>query len=329
MARADADSGKDVGGLKESKVEDSMANCAASALLAAIEIYNKPRVEFREQTLALLLTNAWEILLKARLVQQSGGELESIYVLDTNSGKYKKDKVSGEPLSIGVRRALAVVSVPNEVRANISGIIEIRNRSAHLGVLSAEAQARIHSFGTACVHNFVKLSGKWFGVKLDLPYLLPVGFMGQATVAKETFPKRQSDLLKTLDKLAFSSATSSSEFNIAIQVEVNLNRKLTGGANIGMTNDPSAPLVRLKDDELFEKYPASYNDLTTECGKRYLNFIQNKTFHALLKQIKADPNCAFERKLNPFNEGSTSTYIYNLDAAFAKLDSSYIRRKAK
>ena len=304
-----------------------MANCAASALLAAIEIYNKPRVEFREQTLALLLTNAWEILLKARLVEQSGGKLETIYVLDPHTGKYKKGKVSGEPFSIGVRRALSLVSLPNEVRANINGIIQIRNRSAHLGVLSAKAQALIHSFGTASVHNFVKLSTKWFGVAPELPFLLPVGFMGDATVVKETFPHRQSALIKMLSKLVYTSAPSSSEFNIVIQVEVNLNRKLTGGGNIGMTNDPSAPEVRVKDNELFEYYSASYNDLVTACGKRYLNFIKNNKFNALMKNVKVDLNCAYERKLNPYNERSLGTFIYNLDTTFAKLDGSYIRRK--
>ena len=52
-------------------------------MLAAIEIYNKPTVEYREQTLtAAYLTNAWEVLLKARLIQLAGGKLETIYARD-------------------------------------------------------------------------------------------------------------------------------------------------------------------------------------------------------------------------------------------------------
>ena len=69
------------------KREIIMARCAASALLAAIEIYNKPTVEYREQTLALLVTNAWEVLLKARIVQQSGGKLETLYRAGTQVSK--------------------------------------------------------------------------------------------------------------------------------------------------------------------------------------------------------------------------------------------------
>lgn len=61
------------------KREIAMARCAGAALLGAIEIYNKPTVEYREQTFALLLANAWEILLKARLVQMKQGKIQAIY----------------------------------------------------------------------------------------------------------------------------------------------------------------------------------------------------------------------------------------------------------
>ena len=40
------------------KREIVMARCATSAVPAAIEIYNKPTVEYREQTFALLMVNA-------------------------------------------------------------------------------------------------------------------------------------------------------------------------------------------------------------------------------------------------------------------------------
>ena len=35
------------------------------ALLAAIEIYNKPRIQYRDECFVILLLNAWELLLKA------------------------------------------------------------------------------------------------------------------------------------------------------------------------------------------------------------------------------------------------------------------------
>lgn len=38
-----------------------------SAMLAAIEIYNKPRIEYRNEIFVQLLINAWELMLKAIL----------------------------------------------------------------------------------------------------------------------------------------------------------------------------------------------------------------------------------------------------------------------
>ena len=69
----------------DQNVRSVMARCAREALFAAVEIYNKPRVEFREQTVAFLLVNAWEVLLKARIVQQNGGKIQSIYQRKSNS----------------------------------------------------------------------------------------------------------------------------------------------------------------------------------------------------------------------------------------------------
>jgi hypothetical protein len=40
---------------------------AIEAAISAIEIYNKPGFRYREETFAILMLNAWELLLKARI----------------------------------------------------------------------------------------------------------------------------------------------------------------------------------------------------------------------------------------------------------------------
>jgi hypothetical protein len=59
-------------------VDKSIAACCA-----AIEIYNKPVVPHREETFAILVVAAWELLLKARLIQENGNQL-------TGCGKTKR-----------------------------------------------------------------------------------------------------------------------------------------------------------------------------------------------------------------------------------------------
>ena len=59
-----------------------MARSAKAAMLAAVEIYNKTAFEFREEAFCVLIINAWEVLLKARIVSQNRNRLEIIYVRD-------------------------------------------------------------------------------------------------------------------------------------------------------------------------------------------------------------------------------------------------------
>ena len=189
------------------KRELSMARCATSAVLAAIEIYNKPTVEYREQTFALLMVNAWEILLKARLVQQAGGKMAAIYRREDSSRRYRRDPQTREPLTIGLAEALGRADIPREVRGNISGLVEVRNRAAHLGVLAPDARQAVLAFGTASVQNFLKVSSRWFGEAPEVPYLLPVGFLGHATATGVAPTVGQKALLEILNQLSESSGT--------------------------------------------------------------------------------------------------------------------------
>lgn len=45
----------------------SLRNNSKAAMLAAIEIYNKPQIAYRDECFSILLVNAWELLLKAVL----------------------------------------------------------------------------------------------------------------------------------------------------------------------------------------------------------------------------------------------------------------------
>jgi len=61
---------------------------AISACTAAIEIYNKPGSKHREETFAILVVSAWEALLKARLVKESG--IKAIHVLESWPGGFRQ-----------------------------------------------------------------------------------------------------------------------------------------------------------------------------------------------------------------------------------------------
>ena len=110
-------------------------------MLSAIEVYNKPDFAYREETFAVLAVNAWELLLKARILQIERNRIGSILEFErrrkadgTLSTKwYRKKNRSGNQLSVGLLKALNLLvnqygdDVDPLVRANLEMLTEIRD----------------------------------------------------------------------------------------------------------------------------------------------------------------------------------------------------------
>ena len=293
-----------------------MARCAEEALLAAIEVYNKPLVSYREQTLALLLVNAWEILLKARIVQSNGNKLSSIY---QREGRNFKRNADGSHRTLGLHQTTARVSIGLAIRQSLAGLVLVRNQAAHAGELSDELRQTVHAFGTAAIQNFVTCADKWFGLRVRMPYLLPVGFLTGQGTAQTAGNATQRLLVRRLQEIAATQVANDSEFAITLHLDVRLNPVFSGGASIGVTANPNAPKVRLSGDKLLEKYPASYRDIVNECRRQIPGFKQSRRFNEAMKKVKEKPNCAHERKLNPRSRKGGVKWFYNRENTMALL----------
>ena len=87
-----------------------LADNAIDACIAAIELYNKPDFAYREEAFAILMFNAWELLLKARIVQESSRKIRSIEVWESRkrpdgsrtTRKYVKKSRSENNMVIGL-----------------------------------------------------------------------------------------------------------------------------------------------------------------------------------------------------------------------------------
>lgn len=88
----------EIKGKVKSILERSVAAC-----VSAIEIYNKPDFKYREETFSILLVNAWELLLKAKILAIKGNGIRSIQAVDAN-GEVRKNR-AGNPMTIDVNNA--------------------------------------------------------------------------------------------------------------------------------------------------------------------------------------------------------------------------------
>lgn len=55
---------------------------SVQAVVSAIEIYNKPDFKYREESFSILMVNAWELLLKAKILKDNNNNLTSLYIID-------------------------------------------------------------------------------------------------------------------------------------------------------------------------------------------------------------------------------------------------------
>ena len=306
----------------------TMAHRAAAALLAAIEIGNKATMPYREETFCLLLLNAWETLLKSRIVQMNGENLNAIYEKRSGSGVTLNSQTQ-LPRTIPFIRALRQAQVSANVYTNLQGVNEMRNNVAHMGELSGEFKVFVLQFAVAAVENFRKLYKGWFSEDLEIPYMLPIAFIGKAQILPpDKNDVRQKQLLDFLSDLANSTNGDDPDFAVSLSVNISINPVSSGGANIGPTNDPNAPQVQLSDTQLMEAFPLIYKELTDECRKRFDDFKSGTYFNGeVLAKIKENPAWAFRRKLNPGSPNSASQWRYKCEPILEYLDTIYTKRR--
>jgi hypothetical protein len=115
---------------------------AEAALISAIEIYNKPSLAYREETFAILMVNAWELLLKAVLLDAANNDVRCLRVYfrkRTANGqpgkkRYVKRNRAGNEMSIGIDACIVELekrglAVPPPIKANLDALVEIRDNA--------------------------------------------------------------------------------------------------------------------------------------------------------------------------------------------------------
>lgn len=98
------------------------------------------------------------------------------------------------------------------------------------------------------------------------------------------------------------------------------------GASVHITDDPSAPAVRIKEDDLLFEYSLDYSTLRKHLYSRYSDFSANNKFNKLMRSIKKDRKYCVVRYLNPKNPKSTSQCFYH-PSIFRKFDKYYSLKK--
>lgn len=306
---------------------------ALAAMLAAIEIYNKPNFAYRAESFAILATNAWELLLKAKWLHDHKNVLSKLYVRQGPQGGRVKKTSAGNPMTLGLTNLAArlaeLKTLDENARRNLAALIELRDSSVHLYDGGPRFEERVQEIGAATVKNFNSAAYEWFRQNLSKfnLYLMPMAFIRpQGAMKAIVLAPEEKRFERFVEQLASTDGGPGSRYSVVIGVEVKFVKSLAkDAANVKLTNDPNAMPVRFTDEQINERYPLEYYELIKRCKDRYEDFKLDKKFHALRAKLKADPQFTFTRYLNPNKRSGTSQMFHSL-GVLDKFDPHYRRK---
>lgn len=317
-----------------------LAEKSVQAAISAIEVYNKPDFSYREEAFSLLMVNAWELLLKAKWLLDHEEKTESLYETEIQDGQsIPKKNRSGNPITFGLTYlAGKLLQDPNSglekpCHSNLIALVEIRDNAAHFFNKDLYFGRRILEVGTASLRNYLQLATEWFQVDLSRYnfFLMPISFYhGFETAAPSSlthYPDQVRRLIQYLDSLEVEDqAEENPRQHVALHLETRLVRaKDTAALAFRWTDDPAAPEVNVREEDVLKNYPMSYSDLTQSMRRRYSNFVENKHFHRLKQEIEKEAKYAIVRLLNPANPKTPRQRFYNANILQA-FDKHYTRR---
>lgn len=293
----------------------ALLNNSVSAILAAVEIYNKPRISYRNECFVVLLINSWELMLKA--------------ILSKNKISIYEPKKRNQPQrTISLWQAIDTSKSyfpqeisPKAVIANINSLVDYRDNVIHFynekgfeTLIYGLAQTSIVNFRDIVKNIFDLDIAKEVNINL-LPLSFsappdPIKFIGEASTSPQKpaiteFLKIISETTKTLEAENIDTGRFLTVFKVNLQSTKKIqSADITAGVNV---DNPNGLILVTKKVDPNISHPNYRKDilevLKQDEGKPILS---TYTFDAIIwhYKIKVDDTCSW-------HNSKTHTYQYS------------------
>jgi hypothetical protein len=263
----------------EEQFHDKLVSRSLDAFTLALEVYNRPSMKNRVEAFAIMMVNAWELLLKAEILKAEG--YEKIF--------YDGDKSIS--ISDAVKRRL---QEKDPVRINLETIIDLRDHAIHL--LIPELQPQLSRLFQATVLNYqtryrnemgnAPLAGQSVGMLslvVDGPApevaLIQKLYGKHAAQSVSKFIQRFDETSKTVD---------STEFSIPVDYRLALVKREDESdlsLSVGDAGEGAIIITKTKDPDA--THPYHTNEALDEINKRQATTsIKSGAFQAVLNKHK-------------------------------------------
>lgn len=287
------------------------------AFMMAIEVYNKPTIKYRVEGFSFFICNAWELMLKAHIVNKFGEE--KIYYKDNPNR------------TITLENSILMIFTNNKdpLRLNLEKIIELRNTSTHF--ITEEYEMIYVPLFQSCVFNFIEKISEFHNI--DMTEIIPQNFLSlsvsmssiNTTEIRAKYPEAIAEKIITTNQHISEIAENNND-GFAIRIEhyhyiTKDKSKATSYVHIDNTAESGVKIIKeLKDPNNTHKYTAK--KCCEEINKRLkklenlnLNSQNNKFniyhFKLFCKYYDIKNNIRF---CYIYNVGKTPKYSYSLQA---------------
>jgi len=270
--------------MENNKTIDFYKDKSIQSFLMCIEIFNKPTIEYRLEGSAFFICNAWELLLKAKLL------------LDGKSIYYPEKKGKQRSYTLLDSAARVMTNEKDPVRVNLNVISSIRNEATHSVI--PEYEIIYIPFLTFCVQKYADKLFEYFGINIS-DYIkndfLSL-FVNNKTVNHQLIlDKYGKDICEMFNKKEeeLNELIKNNNSEIATKVDIRLtrvNKQSKADATYYVSrnpNDPNAQYIERNVDYNIT-HPYSHTEITNEIDQIIKR--NNIEFHPIREPIPTDRN---------------------------------------
>lgn len=281
------------------------------AFIMGIEIYNKPTIKYRIEGFSFFICNAWELMLKAEMLNRN----LSIYYKDNNDRTLSLEAVIKKIYSDKNTR----------IRLNLERIIELRNISTHF--ITEDYEVKYAPLFQACVLNFISEMSRFHNK--DITEYIAQNFLtlsaNYAPLTNEEIkmkypPEIAEKFIKQANEIdVLSKEYNSDKFAISIRQNLYITKKKEDAdfeVRVNKLADTEVSIVKeLKDPSDTHKY--SFENVVKSVRERlrkqniklgYSKGFNNYTLNLFIRfyGVKKDIKYAYKHNL-----GNTEHYTYS------------------
>jgi hypothetical protein len=317
-----------------------------AAMMAAIEIYNKPVFKYRDECVVILLLNAWELLLKA-ILSNNG---ESVFYRKKRKEPYRT--LSWRDAFSRGEKYFPTSLRPLPVRRNLELLGTYRDNSVHF-YNAKDFGVLLYALTQTCIKNFRDLLEAKFGIELEDEIswqLLPLGikppvdvvsYISGSTARKASGAVRQylAELARAADEVKAANEDSGRLLTV-FSVKLESVKKI-GDADVTVSvtkaEGEEGPLAIIRTQDPNITHPLRQMDILERIGMLHGSELSSHKFQAVAwkHRLKENPQYCWRAKGAALTRYSNDTVTFIKSLTLADLEAaltdyrSYLRSRSK